>query len=153
MAKPSNETASSKMAAPLAAMEGIREFVFPGSARRIAIHRRCVAFVAEGKQSGRTVIGFYTQANPCPVDAAYEDVYAWWRKKAKPQRHGNGSSAAPTKADTDQYGHSPSRTGKPKTLPQNAIAKKPVIEAKRRFPGTLTLPGKAQTVPQAEKMR
>jgi hypothetical protein len=155
MTEPSNEIAVNK-AVPPSAMEGIREFVFPGSTRRISIHRRCVAFVVEAKQSGQTIIGFYTQANPCPVDASYEDVYAWWRKKAMPQRQDERTSAAPTNGNADQNRHSTTQTKKANGLASSdrpdARAKKPIVQVKRRFPGTLTFPAKRELVSQAEKI-
>jgi hypothetical protein len=158
MTKPSNEIAVSKAAAAFPANDAIREVVFPGSTRRISINRKCVAFVVEAKQVGQTIIGFRTWASACPVDAPYEDVYAWWRRKPMPQQQDERTSTAPTRGEVDQNGHSPTRTKNANALPlpssnrSDAIAKKPIVQVKRRFPGTLTLAGKARTVFQAEKI-
>jgi hypothetical protein len=158
MTKPPNEIAVSKAAAALPANDGIREFVFPGSTRRISINRKCVAFVVEAKQVGQTIIGFRTWASACPVDAPYEDVYAWWRGKAISQLQDERTSAAPTRGEVDQNGHSPTRTNDANALPlpsrnrPDAIAKKPTVQVKRRFAGTLTLAAKRELVSQAEKI-
>src|SRR5208282_5843985 len=99
-----------KLKAPeaLPSHDGIREFAFPDSTRRISINRKYVAFIAETDEAGRTIIGFCTQARACPVDASYDDVYAWWRRKAIPQRREDRANAAP-----------PNTSGGPKTPAPN----------------------------------
>jgi hypothetical protein len=155
MVKPSNEIAVKKTAATPPVDDSVREFVFPGSTRRISINRKYVTFAVESKKPGQTIIGLGTQSKACPVEALYDDVYAWWRKKPLPQQQDERKSAALTKGDIGQHPHSPDQTGNANALSSNCapntIAKGPVLQVKRCLPGTLTLGGKARTVSQAEK--
>ena len=78
----------------------LRELEMPDG-RKILVDRHAIAFVCEGKPKdfgGKrvTIVGFKTQARPCPVTAGYYDIKAWWRGDGA-----NGSKAVRLRGDVE----------------------------------------------------